>query len=90
MVMSSWRAIGAGRSICTAAELEQLLAEIDSFAWDCNEGQGCGVFFERHGEFEGISGGMGGGATTGDLWVHPELESLLPRIREVLFRKGGA
>jgi hypothetical protein len=72
---------------CGAAELESILGELDAHAWSCNDGEGRGFFFEEHGASEGISGGMGGGATLSDLWLHPELVAagFESRVRQVLF-----
>jgi hypothetical protein len=72
---------------CDVAELELILQELDAHAWSCNGGEGCGFFFEERESFEGVSGGMGGGATLRDLWIHPELveAGFEPRVRKVLF-----
>ena len=69
---------------CTMKDLERLLARLDRIAWLCNEGEGCGVFFERHATFEGIPSGMGGGVTTEDVWLHPDLRRFEDLVRDVL------
>jgi len=71
---------------CDAPELESVLRELDAHAWSCNGGEGCGFFFEEREPFEGVSGGMGGGATQHELWLHPELveAGFESRVRKVL------
>jgi hypothetical protein len=74
--------VPAGEVRCSEEVLGQLLADIDQGAWDDEEG--ARVYYERHAPGASISGGMGGGATTGAIWVHPKLGALKPSILEVL------
>jgi hypothetical protein len=71
---------------CTSSDLASLLAELDDHAWSCNEGAGCGFFFETRGPLEGVSGGMGGGITMPDIWLHPDLvqAGFEARVRQIL------
>ncbi len=72
----------AGEVRCSEEVLGQLLADVDGGAWD--DAEGARVYYERHSPGAGISGGMGGGAVTGAIWVHPELSALRSSILEVL------
>jgi hypothetical protein len=76
---------------CDEKALDQLLSELDEIAWDCNEGEGAGMYYERRKPGEGVAGGMGGGVATGDLWIHPGLVSkgLENRIRNVITNAGS-
>ena len=75
---------------CDEKELDQLLSELDEIAWECNGGEGAGIYYERRKPGEGIAGGMGGGVATEDLWIHPEFVSkgLENRIRNVVMSAG--
>jgi hypothetical protein len=77
---------------CTSSDLASLLAELDAHAWSCNEGAGCGFFFEARAPLDGVTGGMGGGVTTSDVWLHPELVTagFESRVREVLLGEHRA
>ncbi len=61
---------------CEEATLNRLLEDLDRLAWDCNDGAGARVYFERASTGSGVAGGMGGGRVTGDIWVHSEFQSL--------------
>jgi len=69
---------------CSAEVLQQLLEDIDSFAW--GDLGGARIFYERHPIGSGIIGGMGGGIVTEDLWVHKRISELQldSAIREVI------
>jgi len=58
---------------CTVDTLQHLLAQLDEIAWPHDDGCGAHVYYERQATGTGIVGGMGGGAVTGDLWLHPRL-----------------
>lgn len=76
----------AGMVACDAATLRHLLQDLDAIAWDCNEGEGARVYFERTSPGRGVAGGMGGGEVTGDIWVHAEFREkpLADNIRQVI------
>jgi len=69
-------------------KLVKLVRELDTFAWDCNEGEGWDIrLFEIiNEEFDGIiPGGMGGGRyIPGELWVHEEFAHIKDLILQVL------
>ncbi|WP_307215224.1 hypothetical protein [Paenibacillus tundrae] len=44
---------------CSEETLHILLKDLDTIAWDCNEGEGQGLFYEKLFPGDGISGGMG-------------------------------
>lgn len=71
---------------CSEEALQKLLAELDKAAWECNDGEGTGLYYEHRRLGEGIAGGMGGGLATSDLWIHTELAALglEERIRQVV------
>ncbi len=71
---------------CSGLILEQLLRDLDAISWPGNYPNMARVFFERHRVGEGISGGMGGGLVTNDLWLHPEFvkAGLEPAARAVI------
>ena len=69
---------------CDYETLKKLLMELDKIAWDCNEGEGCDIYFERKESDEGIVGGMGGGMATDCLWVHEEFNKIKEKIQNVL------
>ncbi|MBU2476687.1 hypothetical protein KKG83_04410 [Candidatus Micrarchaeota archaeon] len=72
---------------CDIKTLEKLLKELDKIAWDCNEGMGCGIYFERKKVGEGIWGGMGGGIALNELWVHEEFKDIKGKILNILNEK---
>jgi hypothetical protein len=69
---------------CLEHTLRQLLLQLDSAAWSCNENEGASIYYERQPTGSGITGGMGGGKSTGNLWVHSEFDAVADQIREVI------
>ncbi|MDH4230814.1 MAG: hypothetical protein OEW04_02165 [Nitrospirota bacterium] len=63
---------------CDETKLQQLLKDIDSYCW--NDPDGGNIYYEQKPESGLISGGMGGGIATTDLWIHDELRKL--RLKE--------
>ncbi|MBE7680780.1 hypothetical protein [Paenibacillus sp. P13VS] len=61
---------------CNEDTLKNLLIDLDTIAWDCNEGEGKGLYYEVRQPEEGICGGMGGGEITEKLWIHEEFSDL--------------
>ncbi len=59
---------------CSKETLRDLLCDLDAVGW-C-ELDGARVFYERHPSGTSVSGGMGGGRVTDDLWVHPRIKAL--------------
>ncbi len=57
---------------CSEAQLQLLLADLDSIAWPHNDSDMARVFYEQRAVGQGIAGGMGGGGVTADGWVHAE------------------
>jgi hypothetical protein len=74
---------------CTEDSLLQLLRDLDAVQWQCNDGEGAGIYIQKAEDGEGIFGGMGGGVVDGDLWVHDRLRffDLEEKIKEVLAGK---
>lgn len=71
------------------ADARTLLAELDAKAWDCNEGEGASVYLHTATKNNGVSGGMGGGELTNELWLHDEFladatTDWVARARELL------
>jgi hypothetical protein len=60
------------------------LLDLDTEAWSCNENEGASIYYERKPLGTGVGGGMGGGASTGQLWVHPEFNETADQIRRVI------
>jgi len=69
---------------CPIDTLQKLLLDLDTLAWSCNENEGASIYYERKPVGTGVAGGMGGGASTGDLWIHPEFDEIAERIRRVI------
>ena len=69
---------------CTADTMQKLLLDLDTEAWSCNENEGASIYYERKPAGTGVAGGMGGGASTGELWVHPEFDRIAQQIRRVI------
>ena len=69
---------------CSTDTLQRLLLDLDTEAWSCNENEGASIYYERKPAGTGVAGGMGGGASIGQLWVHPEFEEITERIRRVI------
>ena len=64
--------------------MRRLLLDLDTVAWSCNRNEGASIYYERKPTGTGVAGGMGGGASTGELWVHPEFDELAEQIRRVI------
>lgn len=58
---------------CDEQTLKKLLREIDTFEWDCNEGDGTHMTYVRVNPGDNVGGGMGGGAVENGLWIHPDI-----------------
>lgn len=69
---------------CDYEILKNLLKDLDKIAWECNKGEGSGIYFERKKAGEGITGGMGGGAAIDELWVHKEFIDIKEKILGVI------
>lgn len=71
---------------CSQAALDDLLQELDKIAWNCNDGEGASVYFERAALGYGIAGGMGGGYAIDGIWIHQEFvdKNMGDRIRGVI------
>lgn len=69
---------------CSTNSLQRLLLDLDTKAWSCNENEGASIYYERKPAGTGVAGGMGGGASTGQLWVHPEFDEITEQIRRVI------
>jgi hypothetical protein len=69
---------------CPETSLERLLADLDKFSW--NDPDGRRIYYERWPAGSGVAGGMGGAQSTGELWLHPDLERLRlrPNVLAVL------
>jgi hypothetical protein len=62
---------------CSHETLTRLLKDIDKICWDCNDGEGCDVFYEDYEVGDGVWGGMGGGIVINGLWIHPDIEEVI-------------
>ncbi len=69
---------------CSTEVLHQLLLDLDSEAWSCNENEGASIYYERKAVGSVVGGGMGGGASTGELWIHVEFDAVTEQIRSVI------
>ena len=69
---------------CSTNTLRKLLLDLDTEAWSCNENEGASIYYERKPAGTGVAGGMGGGASTGQLWLHPEFDEIAEQIRRVI------
>jgi hypothetical protein len=58
---------------CDESVLKSLLLDLDTLEW--NSPDSAGVYFEHAPVGSGIAGGMGGGAVTDGVWLHPSLEA---------------
>lgn len=63
----------ASRVVCSERTLRHLLDQLDEIEWPSGDGCGARIFYERQPIGTGIPGGMGGGAVTGDIWIHPRI-----------------
>ena len=78
-------AVIPARMICCSIDtLQRLLLDLDTEAWSCNENEGASIYYERKPAGTGVAGGMGGGASTGELWIHPEFDEIADQIRRVI------
>lgn len=75
---------------CTPDTMQKLLFDLDTEAWSCNENEGATIYYERKPAGTGVAGGMGGGASTGELWVHPEFGEIAEQIRLVIIGEQEA
>jgi hypothetical protein len=75
---------------CSTGTLQRLLLDLDTEAWACNESEGASVYYERKPTGSGVAGGMGGGASTGQLWVHPEFDEIAEQVRRVIIGEQEA
>jgi len=72
---------------CGPEAIKQLILELDSMAWACNEGDGAEISYMTHwdgSDGESVGGGMGGGFVVDGLWVHGEFSKLKDSIWQVL------
>ena len=71
---------------CTEERLQQLLRDLDAIAWPGEPPESARVYYERHPVGSGITGGMGGGEVTSDVWVQDEFVKLglRPAIEDVI------
>lgn len=69
---------------CSLEALQRLLLNLDTRAWPCNDNEGASIYYERKLAGSGVAGGMGGGASTGQLWIHPEFEDIAEQIQRVI------
>lgn len=74
--------IPAQKVLCSEAILDQLCADLSKKMWEDEEGWF--VIFKKPEDQEGIWGGMGGGDTTNDLWVHEEFDHMKREIAAVV------
>jgi hypothetical protein len=58
---------------CDQRALKSLLGDLDKLEW--NEPESAGLYFEHAPVGAGVVGGMGGGAVTDGVWLHPRLEA---------------
>jgi len=72
---------------CDEDTLKQLLKDLDGIAWECNEGEGQGIYYEVRKVGEGIGGGMGGARVESGMWIHDEFKEkhLENEIKKVIF-----
>jgi hypothetical protein len=71
---------------CSESVLDQLLADLDRFSWDDPDMRR--IYYEHRSVGTGIAGGMGGGRSTGELWLHPDFEKLRLRPNVLGVLKG--
>jgi len=76
--------IPAARIRCSLESLHRLLRDLDGIAWACNDGEGAAIYYERCPVGSGVAGGMGGGAVTGDIWIHGDFGDISEEIRDVI------
>lgn len=69
---------------CNEKTLKQLLYDIDACCFDYFDSTG--IYYEVHQAYEGIAGGMGGGITKTDIWIHPKVVELeiASQIKQVI------
>ena len=59
---------------CEETKINQLLKDIDTYCW--NDPDGANIYYEQRPETCEISGGMGGGISTSEVWLHDEIRKL--------------
>ncbi|MGC5323878.1 hypothetical protein [Brevibacillus sp. SYSU BS000544] len=69
---------------CDKESLENLLDDLDKIAWECNDGEGKGIYYEIREIGESVAGGMGGGVVSNTPWVHDEFEAIYEDIQKVI------
>jgi len=67
---------------CGEADLRLLLETIDNAAW--KDMSMAGLYYEIYQPNSKVTGGLGGGSATNDLWIHPNLEKMRPEIQAML------
>jgi hypothetical protein len=72
---------------CSRDAIEKLLIELDTIAWQVNEGDGKGIYFEIMERDTLVLGGMGGGRAKDGLWVHKNFENIRSKIQDVIDNK---
>jgi hypothetical protein len=71
---------------CDETDLHAILKELDTIAWESNDGEGAKIYYERARSGQPIIGGMAGGTVTDDLWLHEEFIKLKigDKIRQMI------
>jgi hypothetical protein len=73
---------------CSLETLERLLTDLDEISWPGNDPNSKRIYFEQHPVGSDIPGGMGGARSTGELWLHQDLEKLQLRPNVLAVLKG--
>lgn len=63
----------ASQVMCSEKTLKHLLDQLDEIERPSGDGCEAHIYYERKPVGTGIPGGMGGGAVTGDIWLHPRI-----------------
>lgn len=70
---------------CDELTLINLLQDIDSIEWGCNEGDGAFIICVSANPGEVVDGGMGGGIIEDGLWIHPDIaDCVKEQIKKVI------